>query len=110
VLLQVLDENPKATPAQMVAQTSAQVPQAASILTSAQAVRNASGEGEAEAQRLARFLAEELAIGDQEEAIESLQGQLNNPGISAEESDLYFNLVVSMQAELKAMRKAHKPL
>jgi DNA primase len=107
VLLQVLEENPNATPAQMVTQAAAAVPQAARILTSAQSLRDASGAAEATPARLARFLAEELAIGDQEEAIEQLQGQLNNPSIPSDEADLYFNMVVSMQAELTAMRQNH---
>ena len=110
VLLQVLEENPDATPAQMVTQATAAVPQAARILTSAQSLRDESNPGERIPSRLARFLAEELAIGDQEEAIEQLQGQLNNPSISSEEADLYFNMVVSMQAELTSMRQAHKML
>ena len=62
------------------------------------------------AERLACFLAEELAIGDQEEAIDAMQGQLNNPSLPPDEADLYFNMVVSMQAELQAMREAHKAI
>ena len=103
VLLQTLADSPEATPAQMVASATAAVPQAASILTSAQNVN-------AQPARLAQFLVEELAIGDQEEAIDALQGQLNNPSLPSDEADLYFNLVVSMQAELKAMRESHKAL
>jgi DNA primase len=109
VLLQVLEEDAEATPAQMVTRATAAVPQAASILTSARIGAGTAADGEASPARLAGFLAEELAIGDQEEAIEALQGQLNNPSITPEEADLYFNLVVSMQAVLKAMRQAHKP-
>ena len=103
MLLQVLEQDPSATAAQMVTQASAAYPQAASILTSSQ-------EDAGDPRDRARFLAEELAIGDQEEAIVALQGQLNNPSLSPDESDLYFNLVVSMQAELKQMRESHKPL
>ena len=103
VLLQVLGEDPNATAALLVTRATEAYPQAASILTSAQS-------DAPNPQRLARFLSEELAIGDQEEAIEALQGQLNDPSLSPEESDLYFNLVVSMQAELKQMRQAHKPI
>ena len=110
VLLQVLEENPDATPALMVTRAAEAVPQATSILTSAQVAVGSTAPQEASPSRIAAFLAEELAIGDQEEAIESLQGQLNNPSIPPDEADLYFNLVVSMQAELKAMRQAHKPL
>ena len=103
VLLQVLEEDPAVTAAQMVTRAASEVPQAASILTSAHPAADA-------AESLARFLAEELAIGDQEEAIESLQAQLSNPSISPDEADLYFNLVVSMQTELKEMRAKHKLL
>ncbi|MDO4399556.1 MAG: DNA primase [Coriobacteriia bacterium] len=103
VLLQVLGEDPNATAALLVTRATEAYPQAASILTSAQS-------DAPNPQKLARFLAEELAIGDQEEAIEALQGQLNDPSLSPEESDLYFNLVVSMQAELKQMRQSHKPI
>ena len=102
-ILQTLAEDAQASAAMLVTRAAAAVPQAASILTSAQ-------DGSIGPERLARFLAEELAIGDQEEAIESLQGQLNNPSLPEEEADLYFNLVVSMQAELQSMREAHKAI
>jgi DNA primase len=102
-MLQTLSEDAQASAAMLVTRAAAAVPQAASILTSAQ-------DGSIGPERLARFLAEELAIGDQEEAIESLQGQLNNPSLPEEEADLYFNLVVSMQAELQSMREAHKAI
>lgn len=101
LLLQVLGENPGATAAELVTRATNVFPQAASILTSAQS-------NSTDPRKLARFLDEELLIGDQEEAIESLQSQLNNPSLAPEEADLYFNLVVSMQNELKQMRSNHK--
>ena len=102
-LLRILEENPAVMPAQLVAYAAESVPQAARILTSTQ-------DGTTDDEAVARFLAEELAIGDQEEAIEVLQGQLNNPSLPPDEADLYFNLVVSMQAELNVMRESHKAL
>lgn len=101
-LLETLSEHPGASAAELVTWASAAIPQAARVLTSAQPAQDG--------RALARFLSEELSIGDLEDAIEELQAKLADPSLPEGDSDLYFNLVVSMQEELKAKRTSHRPL
>ena len=56
----------------------------------------------------ARFLADELSIGDMEDAIETYKAQLKRPdSMSSEEYDLLFETVAQMQKDLAARRAAH---
>jgi DNA primase len=87
----------------MVSAITSRIPAATGFIT-------ATPEGGGEPENLARFLSEELAIGDLEEEIEALQAQLNDPSLSADDADLIFNMTVSLQGELKAMRASHIPL
>lgn len=104
-LLDVLAEDPAASPATIVTRAQQVVPQAASILTSGGREREASPED------AAAFLAEELAIGDMEDAVAALRAQLADPArMPADEYELLFGAVVAMQKDLAARRAAHKPV
>ncbi|MGI6536140.1 MAG: DNA primase [Eggerthellaceae bacterium] len=102
LVLDVLSKNPQATPAQIISEASRVMPQAANLLTSVQST-------DMPREELARFLSEELAIGDQEDAIASLKQQLSDPNLPKEEGDLLNQAVIAMQAELRQMRANHTP-
>ena len=59
--------------------------------------------------RWPRYLAEELALDDAEEAIGSLTAQLN-AGVSAEEAELLHAAVTTLQMDVAARRLAHRTL
>ena len=104
-MLDVLAANASVAPAQMVGEVSQGTPQAASLLTS-----GSMGTGTDPA-ALAVFLAEELAIGDVEDAIAVMRAQLSDPrGMSREEYDFVFQSVSGMQKDLMRRKAAHKPL
>lgn len=104
-ILDVLAADGEAEPARVVSEVARTVPQAAGILTSEEM-----GE-DAEPRALAAFLAEELAIGDAEEAVAGLRARLADPrGLSQEEYDFIFQSIVGMQKDLTARKLAHKPL
>lgn len=102
LVLDALSKNPQATPAQIISEASRVMPQAANLLTSVQST-------DMPREELARFLSEELAIGDQEDAIASLKQQLSDPSLPKEEGDLLNQAVIAMQAELRQMRANHTP-
>ena len=61
-------------------------------------------------EEVARFLAEELAIGDAEDAIEELRCQLADESLKGtEEYDFLFQATTALQKELLEKRLAHKP-
>ncbi|MGI6591298.1 MAG: DNA primase [Eggerthellaceae bacterium] len=101
LMMDVLAQNPSISPAQLISTVSQQVPQAANLLTAVQRT-------DLSPEELARFLSEELAIGDQEAAIASLKLQLRNPQLSSEESDLVNQAIIAAQAELRMMRARHR--
>lgn len=103
-LLEILEKNPAATPAEIVTEATRDIPQAARILTSARR------QGKATPEELAVFISEELSIGDQEEAIDTLQAKLRESGLDKDESEMLFQTVVALQGELKELRLRHKPL
>ena len=97
-------EEPTAAPAARVIGDAARVlPQASGILTSG------SMAGATEPEPLARFLAEELAIGDAEDAVAALRAQLSDPSaLPADEYEMLFQTVTAMQKDLTRRRLAHK--
>ena len=103
-ILETLSSNPGASASEVVSQAAFAFPKAAGILTS-------SVQTTAPAEDVARFLAEELAIGDAEDAIAALRAQLADESKrGSEEYDFLFECVTAMQKELLAKRRAHKPL
>lgn len=104
-ILDVLTRDPDVLPAGLVGEVSQGTPRAAAILTSGEMMDGAQPED------LARFLCEELSIGDAEEAIADLRARLSDPrGLSTEESDFIFQSVAGMQKDLTQRKLAHKPL
>lgn len=104
-ILNTLIEDPAASAGAVVANASAAVPQAAGVLTSSTLGEAASPE------ELASYLAEELALGDAEDAIAALKQQLADPrGISAQDYEMLFESVIGMQKDLTHRRLSHKPL
>ena len=55
---------------------------------------------------LLRFMADELKIGDMEQAIAAMRSQMNTAS-SAEESELAFQSILVLQSELNTLRKHH---
>ncbi|MBR5259264.1 MAG: DNA primase [Eggerthellaceae bacterium] len=104
-LLDTLIEDPAASSGALVTNATRLSPLAADVLTSASV-----GEGYSP-DIVAEYLAEELSLGDVEEALEMLKAQLSDPrGIPLEEQELLFESVVGMQMDLTHRRLAHKPL
>ncbi|MCI8452737.1 MAG: DNA primase [Eggerthellaceae bacterium] len=104
-LLDTLAGDPHATAGTLITNATASVPGAAGTLTAA-----AVPEG-ADAGEVAAYLAEELSLGDAEEAIASLKALLVDPTqFSPEDYDSLFQSVVGMQGDLNQRRLAHKPL
>lgn len=104
-MLQTLVDDPAATTGKILDDAARACPNAPSVLTSS------TQPSEADPEKVVAYLAEELEIGDAEDAIAEMKNQLAwTQGLSAEESDLLFNGIVAMQKDLAAKRAAHKPL
>ena len=102
-MLATLAEDPAAPAARVIGDAARVLPQASGILTSG------SMAGATEPEPLARFLAEELAIGDAEDAVAALRAQLSDPSaLSADEYEMLFQTVTAMQKDLTRRRLAHK--
>ncbi|NGM17127.1 DNA primase [Eggerthellaceae bacterium zg-893] len=109
-LLEGLVGNADITAAELVGHVSRTVAGSVGILTE-DAVGGLEGDPGVAAERLAAFLAEELSIGDAEDALAALKARLANPGgMDAEEHETLFQAVVSMQQDLAARKRAHRPL
>ena len=101
-MLDALAENPAITPAELVSRISTDIPLASRILTTS---RSASDDEEA----MATYLVEELSIGDMEDSISQLRMTLSaNEGLDAEEREILFESIVSMQKALTDKKRAHK--
>lgn len=101
-ILSVLAENPAAKAPEIITAAQQAVPAAASILTSG-TMSEDSGAAQA-----ASFLAEELAIGDMEDAVAALRAELAQADrLDPQEYELLFESAVAMQKELAKRRLAH---
>ncbi|WP_294438764.1 DNA primase [uncultured Slackia sp.] len=104
-LLAYLSENAQASAGDVVRGVEELRPGSASTLTFA------STYDDFEPAEVAQFLAEELAIRDMEDSVVALNVQLKDPSsMSQEDYDLTYAAVVSMQKDLTALRREHKPL
>lgn len=104
-ILNTLVEDPAASASAVVANASSVVPQASGMLTSSTLL------GGSDPAELSAYLAEELLLGDAEDAIAALRQQLADPrGLSPEEYEMLFESVIGMQKDLTHRRLAHKPL
>lgn len=100
-LLAIVAKNPNAQPADIIGTITQQHPQAARMFVSRSADTK-------DPSAYADFLAEELALGDLEDAIETYRTQLKHPeNMSSDEYDLLFQTVTSLQKDLATRRVAH---
>lgn len=101
-ILATLSENPAATPADVVTRAALASRHAPRVLTSGGQYGDASPED------IAIYLAEELSLGDAEEAIASLASQLaSNP--SAEEAEILHASIAALQMDVATRRLSHRP-
>lgn len=104
-ILDALAADPSVSPAAIVGAAAQRDPRAASLLTSG------GRSGEADPAQTAAFLAEELAIGDAEEAIADLRARLADPrGLDPDEADFIFQSIAGMQKDLTRRKMAHRPV
>lgn len=102
-ILATLASNPAAKGPDLVTAAQGSIPAAASILTSG-AMTETSDTG-----ALAAFLAEELALGDMEDAVAALKSQLAQAdSLDAEGYEMLFESAVAMQKELARRRQEHR--
>ena len=105
-ILDTLMSDPAASAAAIVSSAAAVDGRAGRVLTA-----GGSSTETASPEEVARFLAEELAIGDAEDAIEELRCQLANVSLKGtEEYDFLFQATTALQKELLEKRLAHKPV
>ncbi len=101
-LLTYLSDNPQADAGDVVRGVEEACPGSASTLT------YASVYDEVDSSVLARFLAEELAIRDIEEAILALNAQLKDPSVlSDDDYETIYATTVGMQKDLISLRRSH---
>ena len=101
-ILRILEENPAASPATIVSAVTAQYPRAAGLLTSS------SFDDADNVRDIARFLVEELEIGDMEQSLAAMNAQLKSPEIvDDDERDIVFQACVELQKTIAAKRAAH---
>ena len=104
IILDVLEANPGAAPAQIIAAATEAFPRAAGILTHA-TLR----EGERREETV-RFIIEELEIGDMETSLASMNAEMRSNGsLSQDERELMFAAAVELQKALTAKRAVHRP-
>ena len=105
IILETLEKNPSASPASIVTAASLEVPRAAGALTYATLSEGVSAEHQA------RFLSEELEIGDMEATLSSMNAQLKSD-VTLDEDDraMIFHAVVDLQKSIAVKRANHKPL
>ena len=105
-ILDTLMSDPAASAAAIVSNAAAVDGRAGRVLTA-----GGNSTETASPEEVARFLAEELAIGDVEDAIEELRIQLADESLKGtEEYDFLFQATTALQKELLEKRLAHKPV
>ena len=101
-LLEALAADPAASPARLIEAATARVAAAAGILTSMAA------DGARSPEEAAAFLAEEIALGDLEDAVAALKAQLADPSVAGTPlADELFSNVAGMQRDLARRKAAH---
>lgn len=100
-ILSTLAENPQAAGVDIVTRASLASPHAARVLT------GGTGAGGADPAAAGAYLAEELALGDADEAIGALTAQLAGD-VSAQEAELLHAAVTSLQMDVASRRVAHR--
>lgn len=100
-ILATLAENPAAAGVDIVTRATLVTPHAPRVLTG-----GLQREG-AEPEAVGAYLAEELALGDAEEAIGALTAQLAG-GVAPEEAELLHAAIATLQMDVAARRVAHR--
>lgn len=104
-VLDALIEDPGITAAALAAAVSSEVRGASAVFAAD------SPFGDLDPVDVARYLAEELALGDAEDVLAQMRAQLANPrGMAADEYEMLFASVVGLQTDLAHRRLSHKPL
>ena len=102
-ILEALAAKGTYAPGELVTLLIADFPSAASMLTRSPAGKGVSPE------ELAAYLAEELSLGDLEDAIAELNAQSKDPALSGEESAQFFEMAIAMQKDLARRRANNEP-
>lgn len=101
MLLAIIAAEPGAMAVDIISRITQKIPASAALFVSGEADIS-------DPDAYAAFLAEELAIGDTEEAVETYRAQLKDPAsMTAEEYDLLFETVAALQKDLAESRIAH---
>lgn len=100
IMMEEVVQNPAVTVADLIMHAQGRCPYAARVLTSA------STQGSGAAADTLRFLADELSIGDMEDAIGAMRAQMA-AAASSEEADAVFQSIYALQSELNALRTRH---
>ncbi|MEC4272349.1 DNA primase [Adlercreutzia sp. R25] len=102
-ILATLSENPTASAADIVTKATLATPHAARVLTAGSSYPSSTPEA------IGAYLAEELALGDAEDAIGALTAQMN-AGAEGEEAELLHAAVTTLQMDVATRRVAHRAL
>lgn len=97
--LDILADDPQAQASAIITKITESLPASASLFVD----RNRAGSPESQA----RYLADELAIGDTEDAIATFRAQMEDPALAPEEYEMLFQAVTSLQKSLAAERAKH---
>lgn len=104
-VLDALEKDPHASAAHIVSCATAVVPTAGSLLTDSALEPGTSAEA------MMDFLAQELAAGNVQDAVDALQVQLRDPqAVSPAEYDELFKIVVLLQKDLEGCRAQRRQL
>ena len=104
-ILNTLDQNPTASPAAIISAATAAAPRAAGLLTAFEGCDPATLED------TARFLMEELELGDLESSLAAMNAQLKSGApLDDAERDMIFQAAVDLQKTIALKREAHKPI
>ena len=106
-ILDTLAADSSASAGTVVTRATESVPIAGSILTG---TFRDDDQQTASVEAFARYLCEELALGDLSESIEDMKAQLSQNSLSDEERDIIFQTVVALQKDVQSRKKAMKPL
>lgn len=99
-LIEILSNNPSLSVADVIRKAQEKCPYAERILTSSSVSSSSS------AYDLLRFMADELIIGDTENAIAAMRIQMKSAQ-TQEEADMVFQSILVLQSELNSLRNRH---
>lgn len=104
-ILETLEKNPSANPAQIVFEASASNLRAANILTQFNDAETTDLEA------VLAFLKEELELGDMEATLAEMKAELKSgTPLDEEDTEIMFQSIVELQKAIAARRSLHKPV